>query len=854
MVNGIGLPHSCDSAVHVTNGVGPFSSISTQHTQQQQLLIDNINNCNRQQVDYDYTQQYSVTFPITELEQRETLNLDFNTPTQSLPDRRLETIQRALDLIYEIFENLQPDRLLDILLLQRKLNDVRDYLLAESQEISPAFNTALLLNELDQILTAVSSKIDSAISNHDSMGFDLLSKIRHWFLPAGRNNAKDSSNPSVDEIESNRKRCHQSGSNEATAERLIKYRRVDNTFPKYMPNDVDDYSHMADPKQRKDQDSNTAMQCQPQKRLSIFSAPQTRQVRVRNNQTTAIDLSDCEEQEHSESNMYQAFSDRLGVDVPGMSRDFGRVPLASRPLYSDAVRYSINGFGGDLNYPRPSSSPSSSEARLNGHANHIYDSSANKDNLLALEDQRNERNQYINLINNLTLREHEPTPRRSVTARGNEKPPTPPGLQRISDSADDWLRGLIKNKPEPEPRAQFNFNRSEYSKLLDSKSRNQYEQQHTPAIARKPPPELVKCYNIDSSVSGISFGCEKPVITITDDDHYGNITNKSQLVAQSSALISRPLTKALQQRQSTCIYLDDNYAMVFNEKCARAHEQSKLAKQLVLEEAKKTTEDRRSYEQQLREKLTKRRLIGRSILLVDSFLTAEDAEPEILPFTEEHQQRYNELVHGPAQMVLVSKFSLNITRNDIRTLIGSCWLNDEIINFYMNLITDRSQNKQGKLPSVYAMNTFFIPRLLQNGHSAVKRWTRKVDLFSKDIIPVPVHVGGVHWCMAIIHMKNKTIRYYDSMGKPNQMVLNALETYLREESLDKRKLPFDTSDFKIENVQNVPQQTNGSDCGVFSCMFAEYITRNKPLNFSQEHMEYFRKKMVLEICSGELWM
>lgn len=172
----------------------------------------------------------------------------------------------------------------------------------------------------------------------------------------------------------------------------------------------------------------------------------------------------------------------------------------------------------------------------------------------------------------------------------------------------------------------------------------------------------------------------------------------------------------------------------------------------------------------------------------------------------------------------------------------------------MNLLTDRSQRKEGKLPSVYAMNTFFVPRLLQNGHGAVKRWTRKVDIFSKDIIPVPVHVGGVHWCMAIIHMKNKTIRYYDSMGKPNQVVLNALEMYLRAESLDKRQKPFDTSEFSIENVQNVPQQTNGSDCGVFSCMFAEYISRNKPLTFSQDHMEYFRRKMVLEICSGELWM
>ena len=204
--------------------------------------------------------------------------------------------------------------------------------------------------------------------------------------------------------------------------------------------------------------------------------------------------------------------------------------------------------------------------------------------------------------------------------------------------------------------------------------------------------------------------------------------------------------------------------------------------------------------------------------------------------------------------MLVSKFNLNITRRDIHTLLGQNWLNDEVINFYMNLLTERGEKKNEShgYPQVYAMNTFFVPRLLQAGHGGVKRWTRKVDIFAKDVIPVPVHVGGVHWCMAIIHMKNKTIRYYDSMGSPNPNVLKALEQYLRDESMQKRKLPFDTSQFEIESVRDVPRQMNGSDCGVFSCMFAEYISRNRDITFSKKNMEYFRQKMILEIVQGEL--
>ena len=64
------------------------------------------------------------------------------------------------------------------------------------------------------------------------------------------------------------------------------------------------------------------------------------------------------------------------------------------------------------------------------------------------------------------------------------------------------------------------------------------------------------------------------------------------------------------------------------------------------------------------------------------------------------------------------------------------------------------------------------------------------------------------------------------MGTPNNAVLSALEQCLRDESLDKRKKPFDTSAFSKESMRECPQQINGSDCGVFSCMFAEHTTKN----------------------------
>lgn len=38
----------------------------------------------------------------------------------------------------------------------------------------------------------------------------------------------------------------------------------------------------------------------------------------------------------------------------------------------------------------------------------------------------------------------------------------------------------------------------------------------------------------------------------------------------------------------------------------------------------------------------------------------------------------------------------------------------------------------------------------------------------------------------------------------------------------------------------MPQQQNGCDCGVFALMFAEHLSRDAPLDFDQQDMQYFR--------------
>jgi len=127
-------------------------------------------------------------------------------------------------------------------------------------------------------------------------------------------------------------------------------------------------------------------------------------------------------------------------------------------------------------------------------------------------------------------------------------------------------------------------------------------------------------------------------------------------------------------------------------------------------------------------------------------------------------------------------------------------------------------------------------------------------------------------------MRARLIRYFDSMGGDNTEGMQAilLVAYidadhfqtlpLRRESRQAQEgaQPRYVVDPHREGVyqtipipmsilvQDIPHQLNGSDCGVFSCKFADFVSRDKFVDFTQENMPYFRRRMVVEIVQKAL--
>ncbi|XP_056354492.1 sentrin-specific protease 2 isoform X2 [Oenanthe melanoleuca] len=227
---------------------------------------------------------------------------------------------------------------------------------------------------------------------------------------------------------------------------------------------------------------------------------------------------------------------------------------------------------------------------------------------------------------------------------------------------------------------------------------------------------------------------------------------------------------------------------------------------------------------------------------------ADDLTPLTKAMEKEISAAFNS---GGPEDILSRAFKLSVTREDICTLQPQGWLNDKIMNFYMSLLVERSK-KEG-YPAVYAFNTFFYSKLSSTSHKGVKKWTKGVDIFEHDVILVPIHLR-IHWTLLVVDLREKAIKYFDSLGQRGDHICKTVLKYLEEESREKRNIELTTSEWTLRSMgtEEIPQQDNGSDCGVFVCKFADFISRDKPIIFNPEHMPYFRKKMVWEIIHQQL--
>ena len=183
------------------------------------------------------------------------------------------------------------------------------------------------------------------------------------------------------------------------------------------------------------------------------------------------------------------------------------------------------------------------------------------------------------------------------------------------------------------------------------------------------------------------------------------------------------------------------------------------------------------------------------------------------------------------------------------------WLNDEVVNSYLDVICAHgNQDKRPEqTPKYHAFSSYFMKNLETGGPSKVSRWAKRAKIGGKKLLDlqkifVPIN-SGAHWTLLVVAPQTKSVTYYNSMSGGGMKWKQPIFAWLRSE-LGK---DFEANDWMFEARADSPQQTNMSDCGVFT------ITTAKQIMLGQDVMDYGpsdiplqRKRVIAELINNGL--
>ncbi|KAK4852495.1 hypothetical protein QYF36_024645 [Acer negundo] len=240
----------------------------------------------------------------------------------------------------------------------------------------------------------------------------------------------------------------------------------------------------------------------------------------------------------------------------------------------------------------------------------------------------------------------------------------------------------------------------------------------------------------------------------------------------------------------------------------------------------------------------------------------EDVEVEgDSSFEEEH---YFHNFDEPFEDVIYPKGdsdAVSISKRDVDLLQPETFINDTIIDFYIKYL--KNQIPPEERHRIHFFNSFFFRKLadldkdpssISDGRAAflrVHKWTRKVDIFGKDYIFIPVNFN-LHWSLIVIchpgevtafkdEDMDKTekvpcILHMDSIKGTHAGLKNLVQSYLLEEWKVRHKDASEDQSSKFLTLRfmqlELPQQENSFDCGLFLLHYLELFLAEAPVNFS----------------------
>ena len=198
--------------------------------------------------------------------------------------------------------------------------------------------------------------------------------------------------------------------------------------------------------------------------------------------------------------------------------------------------------------------------------------------------------------------------------------------------------------------------------------------------------------------------------------------------------------------------------------------------------------------------------------------------------------------------------AIPLYKENFSNLLRGSWLDDEDMNAYVVLLQRRhnkSLERNPTAPKNYFFNTFLYKQLWHLGeytYHMVRRWTKKVDIFSMDTIFIPVIHANSHWVLVVVRVGDDegTIALFDSLGGQLGRIAFTIRQWLVDEANDKGK-PLRSWMIEYPNCRH---QENSDDCGVFTLAHMDLMARGRSHKTMTKSTAYYRCRIAAELLAG----
>ncbi|RMZ98142.1 Sentrin-specific protease [Brachionus plicatilis] len=189
-------------------------------------------------------------------------------------------------------------------------------------------------------------------------------------------------------------------------------------------------------------------------------------------------------------------------------------------------------------------------------------------------------------------------------------------------------------------------------------------------------------------------------------------------------------------------------------------------------------------------------------------------------------------------ILIVKAYGFDICKSDIMILLSGSKLNDNIVNFYLNLICNSAQKK------CVCLDSLLVGKLISSKTHDIKKLCTDLNNTLSYLLFLPINLNLNHWSLLVFDLENKVIYNLDSILKPNFELIRTISFNLSNLFIKLKGV----NDWKIKTDLEYPKQTGNSiDCGVFICLYAKYLAFEREFDFNQTNIQNMREIMADEI-------